>query len=188
MSNTRYSTAILRQRIDLDVFDYQVLRDALAGYGKPRDKITRLLASGEIVRVKKGLYCFGEAFRKSPICSEYLANLIYGPSYVSLDYALRLHGLIPERVEAVTSVTTRCSRGFETPLGHFTYRTLSHRRYDADGPVTLEVLQRYLANAIDSLDVEQARREIAPFARDPRALEIWSHDFFRDVIGRIVAV
>ena len=113
MSNTTYSAAILRQKIDLDVFDYQVLLDVLAGYGKPRDKITRLLMSGEIVRVKKGLYCFGEAFRRSPICREYLANLIYGPSYVSLDYALRLHGLIPERVEAVTSVTTRRSRGFE---------------------------------------------------------------------------
>jgi len=131
MSNTTYSAAILRQTIDLDVFDYQVLLDALAGYGKPRDKITRLLRSGEIVRIKKGLYCFGEAFRRNPICREYLANLIYGPSYVSLDYALRLHGLIPERVEVVTSVTTRRSRGFETPLGHFSYRILSHRRYAA---------------------------------------------------------
>ena len=129
MSNTRGSVAILRQRIDLDVFDYQVLLDALGGYRKPRDKITRLIASGEIVRVKKGLYCFGEAFRRSPICREYLANLIYGPSYVSLDYALSLHGLIPERVKAVTSVTTRRSRSFETPLGHFSYRTLSRRRY-----------------------------------------------------------
>ena len=129
MSNIRNSVAILRQRIDLDVFDYQVLLDALTGYVKPRDKITRLLASGEIVRVKKGLYCFGEAYRRSPICREYLANLIYGPSYVSLDYALSLHGLIPERVETVTSVTTRRSRGFETPLGHFSYRTLGHLRY-----------------------------------------------------------
>lgn len=120
---------ILRQRIDRDVFDYQVLLDALAGYGKPRDKITRLIASGEIVRIKKGLYCFGEAFRRNPICREYLANLIYGPSYVSLDYALALHGLIPEHVETVTSVTTRRSRCFDTPLGHFSYRTLSPQRY-----------------------------------------------------------
>ncbi len=103
--------------------------DALSGYRKPRDRITKLLASGVIVRIKKGLYCFGEVFRKEPLCREHLANLIYGPSYVSLEYALSHHGLIPERVEVVTSVTTRRSRDFNTPFGTFTYRMLKGRRY-----------------------------------------------------------
>ena len=102
---------------------------ALSDYSKPRDKITRLLASGAIVRIKKGIYCFGEALRKEPVSREYVANLIYGPSYISLEYALHYHGLIPERVEVVTSVTTRRSRRFTTPLGTFTYRQLRERRY-----------------------------------------------------------
>ena len=109
--------AQMRRTIDGEVFDYQVLLDALAGYRKPRDRITKLLAGGMIVRIKKGLYCFGEAFRREPISREYLANLIYGPSYVSLEYAMGYHGLIPERVESVTSVTTRRSRAFTTPWG-----------------------------------------------------------------------
>ena len=46
------------------MFDYQALVAALSGYSKPRDKITKLLSSGAIVRIKKGLYCFGEALRK----------------------------------------------------------------------------------------------------------------------------
>jgi hypothetical protein len=121
--------ALIRRNVEGEVFDYQVLLDALAGYRKPRDKITRLLASGAIVRLKKGLYCFGEAFRKELLSREYLANLIYGPSYVSLEYALSHHGLIPERVEIVTSVTTRRSRDFETPLGTFSYRVLKGSRY-----------------------------------------------------------
>ena len=129
-------TATIRQAIVRDVFDYQALTHALSEYAKPRDKITRLLADGGIVRVKKGLYCFGEVFRRGPISREYLANLIYGPSYVSLDYALGYHGLIPERVETVTCVTTRRSRGFTTPVGHFSYRTLSEGRYPMG--VTLE--------------------------------------------------
>ena len=115
---------ILR-KIGRDTFDYQTLLDALSDYSKPRDRITRLLASGAIVRVKKGLYCFGETFRRGPVVREHLANLIYGPSYVSLDYALGYHGLIPERVERVTSVTTRRSREFVTPFGVFSYRMLS---------------------------------------------------------------
>ena len=121
--------AQMRRDIVGEVFDYQVLLDALAGYRKPRDRIIRLLASGAIVRVKKGLYCFGEAFRKEPLSREHLANLIYGPSYVSLEYALSHHGMIPERVETVTSVTTRRSRDFNTPFGTFSYRMLKAPRY-----------------------------------------------------------
>ena len=49
---------------------------------------------------------------------------MYGPSYISLDYALQHYGLIPERVEAVTSVTTGRSRRFSTPVGLFTYRMI----------------------------------------------------------------
>jgi len=119
----------IRGKIAHEVFDYQVLVTALGGYSKPRDKITKLLANGTIIRIKKGLYCFGEALRKEPISREYVANLIYGPSYVSLEYALGYHGLIPEWVEVVTSVTTRRSRRFATPLGAFTHRSLRESRY-----------------------------------------------------------
>ncbi len=119
----------IRREISLEVFDYQVLTDALSGYSKPRDKITRLLAGGAIVRIKKGLYCFGEGLRREHVSREQAANLIYGPSYISLDYALSYHGLIPERVEVITSVTTQRSRNFETPLGSFSYRMLKEARY-----------------------------------------------------------
>jgi len=121
--------AKIRQIIPTDIFDYQALSGALAGYRKPRDKITRLLADGIIIKVRKGLYCFAEALRREPISREYLANLIYGPSYVSLDYALSHHSLIPERVATVTSVTTGRSREFETPFGMFSYRMLCGSRY-----------------------------------------------------------
>jgi len=47
-----------------------------------------------------------------------------GPSYISLDFALQYYGLIPERVEALTSVTTGRSRRFLTPVGLFTYRKI----------------------------------------------------------------
>ncbi len=124
----------IQQKIGRDIFDYQALLDALSGYSKPRDRITRLLAAGAIVRVKKGLYCFGESVRRGPVIREHLANLIYGPSYISLDYALAYHGLIPERVERITSVTTRRSREFTTPFGVFSYRMLSVTRY-ASGAV-----------------------------------------------------
>ena len=114
----------LRKKIPQEEFDYQTLLSGLEGYARPRDKISDLLKKGTIIRVKKGLYVFGEDNRKKPYSKEILANLIYGPSYISLDYALQYHGLIPERVEAVTSVTTGRSRRFSTPAGLFTYRMI----------------------------------------------------------------
>jgi predicted transcriptional regulator of viral defense system len=113
----------IRQRIPFEEFDYQVLLDVLSTYSRPRDKITNLLKKGVIIRVKKGLYVFGPDFARKPYSRELLANLIHGPSYVSLDYALSYYGMIPERVEAVTCVTSGKSRVFHTPIGRFTYQT-----------------------------------------------------------------
>ncbi len=111
----------IRKTIAREEFDYQMLTASLKEYSRPRDKITDLLRKKQIIRVKKGLYIFGPDYRKRPYSREILANLIYGPSYISLDYALSYYGLIPERVETLTSVTTGRSRSFTTPVGQFTY-------------------------------------------------------------------
>jgi hypothetical protein len=105
----------LRKRIAGEEFDYQALLDGLREYDCPRDKITALLKKGMIIRVKKGIYIFGESYRRRPFSRELLANMIYGPSYISLDTALHHHGLIPERVEAMMSVTEGRGRRFFTP-------------------------------------------------------------------------
>jgi hypothetical protein len=119
----------IRDAIPGDVLDYQQLTSLLRGYCKPRDRITALLAGGELVRLRKGLYVLGERYRRQPLVREQLANLVYGPSYVSLEYALSRHGLIPERVDEVTSLTTGEHRRFVTPLGVFSYRATTVRRY-----------------------------------------------------------
>jgi predicted transcriptional regulator of viral defense system len=127
----------VRDRIKAEVFDYQTLIDALKGLAYPRNRINDLLRQGVIVRVKKGLYIFGDRYRRQPYSKELLANLVYGPSYVSLDYALAYHGLIPERVEALTSVTPNRSRRFATPVGLFVYRQIPARAYEV-GVVRVE--------------------------------------------------
>lgn len=104
-------------------FDYQFLMDRLKGrYRAPRNKILSLCRSGEIVPVKKGLYIAGssagEDLKVDPLV---LAALIYGPSYVSLETALAYYGLIPERVNEITCVTSKRAKHFETPVGRFSY-------------------------------------------------------------------
>jgi hypothetical protein len=119
----------IRKKISQEEFDYQTLLVALGDYTRPRDKISDLISKGIIIRVKKGLYVFGDGDRQTPYSTEVLANLIYGPSCISLDYALQHYGLIPERVEGVTSVTTGRSRNFSTPVGLFIYRMIPLRAF-----------------------------------------------------------
>jgi hypothetical protein len=114
----------LLSRFPREELDYQSLLDVLKDYARPRDKISDLIRKGVIVRVKKGLYVLGEDYSRRPYSKELLANLIYGPSYISLEWALQYHGVIPERVEAVTSVTTGRSKRFQTPAALFIYRQI----------------------------------------------------------------
>jgi hypothetical protein len=118
----------IRKSISRDVFDYTQLMDALKHYKKPRDVVTSLMRKGRIIRIKKGLYVFGDVWRKNEVSREMLANLIFGPSVISLEYALSWHGLIPERVDTITSVALGRSRKFETPFGLFTYLSQSAQR------------------------------------------------------------
>lgn len=111
----------LRESVSGESFDYTLLMDCLSDYSSPRSKVTQLLRSGEIIRVKKGLYVFGPQRRRSLISLEILANQLYGPSYVSLEYALAFYGFIPEFVAEVTSVSTKRKKMYETPIGRFSY-------------------------------------------------------------------
>lgn len=115
---------VLREHIQGEVFDYTYLMDCLSVYKSPRSKVTTLLRSGDIIRVKKGLYVFGQRHRRSVISLESIANQVFGPSYVSLEYALAYYGLIPEFVAEVTSVTTKRYKKFETPIGRFSFKPI----------------------------------------------------------------
>ncbi|HEY5234737.1 MAG TPA: hypothetical protein VIJ14_01055 [Rhabdochlamydiaceae bacterium] len=119
----------LRRAVAGEIFDYQILMHYLKEYKKPRDKVTLLIKDKTIIRVKKGLYIFGPDYRRSAISQEILANLIYSPSYISLEYALSKYGLIPERAYVVTNICLHRSRTFKTTVGVFAYKTRSLSTY-----------------------------------------------------------
>lgn len=121
----------IRNTIEGEIFDYSQLMFALSNYRKPRDTVSVLLKRGHIIRVRKGLYVFGPVFRRTPLAMEPLANLVYGPSAISIDYALAGYGLIPERVTTITSIATGRSREFLTPVGRFSYNQLTGKRFSA---------------------------------------------------------
>ena len=81
----------------------------------------RALASGEVVRIHRGLYCLAAKYLRQKPDPLVLAQRIYGPSYISLETALSYHGWIPEAVYTVTSVCLERSRQYDTPLGAFSF-------------------------------------------------------------------
>lgn len=119
----------LRKLANQEIVDYQFLISTLKEYSRPRDKISTWLKTAELIRIKKGLYVFGKEVAKAPYSKEILANLIYGPSAISLQYALAYYHLIPERVTTITSITHKRNKSFDTLIGHFTYSYLHPKKY-----------------------------------------------------------
>jgi len=91
-------------------------------YVNINDKIYRLKKEGILIPLKKGLYIHNSPLNKTIISKEIISNVLLGPSYISLDYALSYHGLIPESVHEVTGVTTKRSKIYSTKYGLFTYK------------------------------------------------------------------
>lgn len=137
--------------------DYLFMKYILQEYAHPRAKMTSLLRSKELIRVKKGLYVLDGVNPHKPFVKETLANLIYGPSYLSLEYALSFYGYIPERVETLTSVTNKKDKLFKTPLGVFSYRYLNPSKYsigitqvmyDSSHPILIATPEKALADQL----------------------------------------
>ncbi len=96
--------------------------------------IKRNLGSGLFLKLKNGFY----AIKDSSPSPYSVANKLYQPSYVSLEKALSHYGVIPETVYAVTSVTTKATREFETPSGTFSYQKIKRTAFTGYGPVNMD--------------------------------------------------
>jgi len=170
----------LRKRIPAEEFDYQTLLDGLKDYSRPRDKITDMLRKKMLIRVKKGIYVFGETYARGPFSREVLANMIYGPSYVSLDYALHYYALIPERVEAITSVTCGRSRRFSTPVGLFVYHMIPMEAYQIGmDRVELEGGRSFLMATPEKALADKLRDERGTGIRTQRDMRSYLLDHLR---------
>lgn len=106
----------------------ELLIDNISGdYSSPNCKLGRMVENGEIIRLRRGLY------ETDPTTPPFLvANDIFGPSYISFEYALSWHGVIPEGVVSVTSATYGKRRmvRFTNPLGTFWYTDIPKRVFE----------------------------------------------------------
>ena len=100
--------------------------EELKRYASPASKLSRMVSKGEYIPIIKGLY---ETDKSTP--GYLLAGSIYGPSYLSFEFALAYYELIPEAVYTFTSATysKKKKKEFDTTFGTFIYRDVPSEVY-----------------------------------------------------------
>ncbi len=95
------------------------LLNRYSNYVNSYNKIKRLVSKQELTPIIRGLY-----EDDHNVDGYLLANAIYGPSYLSFDFALSYYGLIPERVYTYTSATClkRKTKRYSNHFGNYTYQ------------------------------------------------------------------
>lgn len=94
--------------------------------------VKRAIAQKNIIPLRRGLYSMAAKHRRKPFNLNVVAQHVYGPSYISFESALSVHGWIPEAVMTTTSACTKRNRVFETPLGMFTYLKIPSKNFYRD--------------------------------------------------------
>jgi len=73
-------------------------------------------------------------------------------------------------------------------LSHLEQRMIQSSHLKRNEHLTRETFIGFLSKAIENLNVDQARREVEPFVKNPEGLKVWSKEFFHDVSRRIVLI
>lgn len=120
----------LKKQLPLSVFTHDMIADILKEtHINVNDRIMKLVKNNELIRLKKGVYCFSKEYRDTPLDLISISVMLYFPSYVSFEYALSYHGMIPERVEEISCATTKNNKLFETQIGRFSYKKIPEKAY-----------------------------------------------------------
>lgn len=127
MANRSIET--VREFVKGEIFSDTDLAAAFPDRRIREGRLQRMVKRGEIIRLKRGLFAFSGTYRRAPVSTYYLANILRGPSYVSLESALSFYNLIPEAVYAMTSVTYLRTSSYKTPLGFFSYRLIPKKAF-----------------------------------------------------------
>jgi len=109
--------------------DTLILQDRFSRYKSPKKKVSDLKKKGYLQSIQKGQHFNLKSKNLESTPFEVLANSLFSPSYVSIEWALQYYGLIADRVEQVTSVTIRSSKEFKTATAIFSYEHIHRKRY-----------------------------------------------------------
>ncbi len=106
---------------DFVIFTLNDIRKTYPGFHRRR--LNEWQDKGYIKKLRRGYYMFSDLSLNEETLF-LMANRLYVPSYVSFEAALSYYGLIPEGVYLLTSVSTKKTADFKTPIARFSYRKI----------------------------------------------------------------
>lgn len=74
----------------------------------------------------------------------------------------------------------------ELNLVHLEKRMRQSGHYKSESPLTLDSLTGLIYQVIEDINIDAARKEVSPFVSNARSLDIWSEEFFRAAVKKIV--
>lgn len=110
------------------VITLQEIKKRLPNFDKKA--LVRWQKKGYLRKIRNGYYLLSSPDLKldEPLCY-LIANRIYSPSYVSIESAFSHYNLIPEGVFRITSIATKKTIAFDTPVGYFQYQHLQPKLF-----------------------------------------------------------
>lgn len=102
------------------------LKETYKDYADIHGKIKREIDKGHLFPLVSGIY-----ETNASIDGFVLSSYIYGPSYLSFEFALSFHQMIPERVIVYTNATfnKRKMKSYQNHFGNYTYRDVPKKAF-----------------------------------------------------------
>lgn len=154
----------------------------------PQEAAADAVAPGERIRIKVEIDTdpaphagFQRLFRLLP--SPYEVNLYDEPSL----FAGKIHAVLcrswKNRVKGRDLYDYVFYRSKDTAVNvrHLQAKLAQTGHIAADAPMCIEDVSRMLCERFDQIDYEQAKADVLPFIADPRALGLWTPDFFKSI-------
>lgn len=124
----------LEQLAQLPYFN-QVTIGNLLGLSGPTLQvyISRCVARGQLIRLKRGIYVSSDYYKLETDKQgylEFLSSVIYGPSYLSLEYVLQKYAILTESVFAYSAISVKKTKKIINKLGSYLYTNIKKERFE----------------------------------------------------------
>ncbi len=167
---------ILKQVGSLPYFSVDAIKSStMAAGGYTHVTLHRLLKSGTIVPLKRGIYVsrdYLDTLKKTNSMDDYrefLASALYAPAYVSAEYVLSERGILAESAYAITGITKNKTKRFSNSIGNFHYHHVKDDLFYGFNVLTKSAFLVYKATMAKALfDFLYVRKHILS---DKRAVE-----------------
>ena len=113
---------LLRIVGDEPIFESSLLFAGIQNIPNLQRQLARWVQAGYLYQLRREVYMLAPPYQKTRPHPFLAANRMVGASYVSGESALAFHGLIPEYVPVITSVTTNRPGHWTNAVGDFQYQ------------------------------------------------------------------